>query len=295
MPAAQERGTRDTYCFFTIMSGPNRWSESTGSTARGSNDPKPIVPEEEPYRSEDGEYDYVPPEGYAARKSRQVPHFLDRTIDSCRQEDHMESCFAFRQPCQWYMDKEFVTLLVERDIHTIKGPSNRSPFCKRQMAMDSVSWCLFWEKRHEFDHLLRFQADLFRHVIGWLTQDEEEEFKRKCDAVYIAMTDRTKKPNHFYVSKDLSKFRRHSKKTHLCNAASTVNLGTTFTGLEWNNPIRHHMTAQDVAALLLCAAMTRAGSRSRSMSVGLGSHLHFHQHNHGILELVPLTDTQIKS
>ena len=69
MPAAQERGTRDTHCSFTTMSGPNRWSKSTGSTAQGSKDPNPTVPEEEPYRSEDSECDYEPPEGYAARKS----------------------------------------------------------------------------------------------------------------------------------------------------------------------------------------------------------------------------------
>ena len=59
-------------------------------------------------------------------------------------------------------------------------------------------------------------------------------------------------PNHFCVSKDLSKYPRHSKKTRLFDEAGTVNLGTTFTELDWNNPIRPHMTAQDVAALLLC-------------------------------------------
>ena len=67
-----------------------------------------------------------------------------------------------------------------------------SPFCRRQMAMNSVSWCLFWDKRHEFDHFLKFQADLIRHVAGWLTQ-EAEEFKRTCDAVYVDMNSKTRK------------------------------------------------------------------------------------------------------
>ena len=111
MPAAQERGTRDTHCFFTTMSGPNRWSKSTGSTAQGSKDPNPTVPEEEPYRSEDSECDYEPPEGYAARKRREVPHFMDRTIETRSKEDHMGFCFAIRQKCAWYNDKEFVKLL----------------------------------------------------------------------------------------------------------------------------------------------------------------------------------------
>ena len=60
MPAAQ-----DTHCFFTTMSGPNRWSKSTGMTARGSRDRIPTIQEEEeePYRSEDSEYDQEPPRG----------------------------------------------------------------------------------------------------------------------------------------------------------------------------------------------------------------------------------------
>ena len=55
---------------FTIMSGPNRWSKSTRSTAQGS---IPTIREEEgQYQSEDSEYDYEPPGGFAARKSREV-------------------------------------------------------------------------------------------------------------------------------------------------------------------------------------------------------------------------------
>ena len=63
----------------------------------------------------------------------------------------MEFCFAFRQQCAWYQDKGYVyvKLSVERGIHTNKGPANMSSFCRLQMAMDSVSWCLYWEKRHE--------------------------------------------------------------------------------------------------------------------------------------------------
>ena len=97
----------------------------------------------------------------------------------------------------WTLEKEYVKLFVERGIDTIKGPLDMSPFCKRQKAMDAVSWCLFWERRHEFDHFLKFQADLIRHIISWLTQDEEDAFKRKCDAVDVGMTDKGKKSTHF--------------------------------------------------------------------------------------------------
>ena len=116
----------------------------------------------------------------------------------------MEFCIAFRQECQWYQDKEFVKLLIERGRRSIIGPRDMSPFDKHQMAMDAVSWCLFWEKRHEFNHFLKFEADLTRHLLGWLTQDEENEFKEKFEAVKVAMNDRYQKSNYFYVSTALS-------------------------------------------------------------------------------------------
>ena len=165
----------------------------------------------------------------------------------------MEFVFAFRQQCAWYNDKEFFKLLVDRGIHSIKGPRDMSLFCRRQVAMDSASWCLFWENRHEFDHFLRWQADLIRHVIGWLTQAEEDEFRSKCDAVNVYMTSKSgKKSNHFFVSKALSGFLRPSKKKYLFNESGTVNLGSACTELDKSNPIRLRMTAQDVGALLLC-------------------------------------------
>ena len=134
----------------------------------------------------------------------------------------MEFGFAFRQQCAWYNDKEYVTLFVEGGIHAIKGPANMSPFCRRQMAMDSVSWCLFWEKRHEFDQFLRCQARL------------EGSPTISMSATLF---------RHFL---------RHSKKTYLFNESGTVNLGSTFTELGRSNPVQLRMTAQDVAALLLC-------------------------------------------
>ena len=95
-----------------------------------------------PYLIEDDERQ-PPPEGYADRKSREVPHHMNRTQETRPHEDHMEFCFASRLQCAWYEDKEFVKLSVEKGIHTIKGPANMPPFCRHQMAMDSVSWCLF--------------------------------------------------------------------------------------------------------------------------------------------------------
>ena len=102
---------------------------------------------------------------------------------------------AFRQQCAWYEDKEYVKLSVERVIHTIKRPSDMPPIFRHQMAMDSVSWCLYWEKRHEFDHFLEWQAEFIRHLSCWLTEEEEDEFKRKCDSFYVGMESKAVSPD----------------------------------------------------------------------------------------------------
>ena len=75
-----------------------------------------MFPNEEAYRSEDSEYDNVPPEGYAARQSMEVPQ--ERTAESRREEDHMMYCYSFRQECQRYMNKELVKLLIERGMNS---------------------------------------------------------------------------------------------------------------------------------------------------------------------------------
>ena len=57
---------------------------------------------------------YQPPlGGLVARRSREVPHHMDRTLERLPHEDHMEFCFALRQQCAWYNDKEFEKLSVE--------------------------------------------------------------------------------------------------------------------------------------------------------------------------------------
>ena len=128
-----------------------------------------------------------------------------------------------------------------------------SPLCRHQMAMDSVSWCLYWEKRHEFDHFLKWQAEFIRHLIGcWLTQEEEDEIKRKCDSFYVDMTSKQgSESNYFGTSKALSGKLRHCRKRYLFNASGTMSLGNAFAELDWQNPLRLRMSPSDFAALLL--------------------------------------------
>ena len=59
-----------------------------------------------------------------------------------------------------------------------------SMFVKKQMFMDAVSWALFWENKNEFDPFTRWQADTIRHIQGWLTQHEEDEFVKTQKAIY---------------------------------------------------------------------------------------------------------------
>ena len=120
MPAAQDKGTGDTFCFLA-MSGPNRWNRDQESTARGSNDPPNPSQDDQAYHSEDSEYDGR--QEYTARKSREFPKDTTlRTPEFRAQEDHHEFCFAFRQECQWYQDKEMVRLLRTRGNSPILGP-----------------------------------------------------------------------------------------------------------------------------------------------------------------------------
>ena len=91
-----------------------------------------------------------------------------RAPESRAEEDHHEFSYSFRQECQWYEDKEVVRLLRKRGNPPIQGPRDMSPFVKRQMLMDAVSWSVFWEKRHEFDPFTRWHADFIRYMFGWL-------------------------------------------------------------------------------------------------------------------------------
>ena len=142
-------------------------------------------------------------------------------------------------------------LSAQRGTHKITGPRDMSMFVKRQMLMDAVSWAMFWEKRHEFDRFTRWQADFIRHVHGWLTQEEEDEFVKTQKAVYHDMT-ANKGSQYFRVSKALSGFLRHSDLHYLFDTEGTVNIASVFNGLAHNNPIRKQMTPSDFAALLLC-------------------------------------------
>ena len=152
MPAAQVKGTRDNFCFFT-MSGPNRRSRNQESMARSPHDPPNRDQEDQAYQNEDSEYD-EPQSGYTARKSREFPVDSTLRIQEERgfrvQEDHHEFSFSCRQECQWYQDKEMVRLLRRRGNPPIFGPRDMSIFTKKQILMDAVSWNLYWEKRHGF-------------------------------------------------------------------------------------------------------------------------------------------------
>ena len=178
---------------------------------------------------------------------------MDRTLDTCPHEDHMEFCFAFRQQCAWYNEKEFVKLSVERGIHAIQGPANMSSQASVDIRWQWIQFHgLYLEKRHEFDHFLTWQAEFIRYLIGWLTQDGENEFQRKCDSFFVDMASKHgSKPNYFRTSRALSGKLRHCEKRCLFNASGTMSLGNAFAELDWQNPLRLRMSPSDFAALLL--------------------------------------------
>ena len=245
MPAAQE-GTSETLFCFLAMSGPHRWNRGE-STARGSAEPPPSS-QDQGYISEDSHYDDVE----STRKSREFPS--DMTIRTRRfreTEDHNQYNYGYRDQCQWYQDSEYVKLSAKRSTPGVEGPRNMPMFVKRQMLMDAVSWALFWENKNEFDPFTRWQADFIRHIQGWLTQHEEDEFVKTQKAINNGIMSK-KGSQYFRVSKAFSGFLRHSEKLFLFDTEGTANIGSVFSELAHNNPIKKRMSPCDFAALLLC-------------------------------------------
>ena len=76
------------------------------------------------------------------------------------------------------------------------------------------------EKRHEFDHFLKWQAEFIRHLIGWLTQEEENDFQKKCDSFYVTLQASTA------VSPTISKLARLSQESSgiVKSASRSMNL-----------------------------------------------------------------------
>ena len=106
VPAAQEKETRDTFCYFT-MAGSNRWNR-TSSQAQGSDDPHPNISRRDDDTNDEAGH-------YAVGSDREVPQHRPYAVWS--NENHIEYCYGHRHEADW-KESTFTRFYREREICT---------------------------------------------------------------------------------------------------------------------------------------------------------------------------------
>ena len=149
MPAAPKAvESRRSRCFFT-MSSSNQWTRASAAEAQASSSSR-RRPEFPGSQYDDEERRNSPPGGYAAREIEEILPEQQRNPSTLPKENHI----AF---CAWFQSREGLRKKRARTNHCILGPNNMSVFNRHQMAIDSISWILYWGSEHrEFDVALKW-------------------------------------------------------------------------------------------------------------------------------------------
>ena len=142
MPAAQEAESRGSHCFFT-MSSSSRWNRTSAAT---SSDQAHSSNRGQGYPSYSGFDQRHSADGYALRRSEEIPAEQFRTPETLPHEDHLAFCYNYRQQTDWYQAHSRVRKMRERNIHTLMGPHNMRSTDRLEMFMDAIAWILHWEK-----------------------------------------------------------------------------------------------------------------------------------------------------
>ena len=153
MPAAQEAESREPYCFFN-MSSSSRWNRTS---AAASSDQAQSSNRGQEYHSSG--VDASGPhsaDGYALRRSEEIPADRFRTPSTLPNEDHLAFSNGYRHQTDWFQAHERVRKKRDRNLHTLMGPHNMKSTDRYEMFMDVISWILYWGTSHgEFDDSLR--------------------------------------------------------------------------------------------------------------------------------------------
>ena len=78
-------------------------------------------------------------DGYALRRSEEIPADRFRTPSSLPNEDHLSFCYDYRRQTDWFHVHENVRKRRERDLHTLMGPHNMRATDRYEMFMDSIA------------------------------------------------------------------------------------------------------------------------------------------------------------
>ena len=153
MPAAQEAESRGSHCFFN-MSSSSRWNRTS---AAASSDQAQSSNGGQEYRSSGIDATGThSADGYALRRSEEIPADRFRTPSTLPNEDHLAFCYNYRQKTDWYQAHSRVRKMRERNLHTLMGPHNMRSTDRYEMFMDVISWILYWGTTNgEFDDSLK--------------------------------------------------------------------------------------------------------------------------------------------
>ena len=249
MPAAQEEESRESHCFFN-MSSSNRWSRTS---AAASSDQAQSSNRGQEYPSYAGFDQAHSADGYALRRSEEIPAEKFRTPATLPKEDHLAFCYNYRKTTDWYQAQDRLRKIRSRNLHTLMGPHNMKSTDRHEMFMDVIAWILHWGTTHgEFDDSLKWISEFLKYLCGFTNQAEENWFDRRCDEFYVDMTGPQRKSYYMRCSKRLSNVLRHCRDKTLFTSCGAMNISMLFDQMQGDNPKEYHMTGADFAAMLLC-------------------------------------------
>ena len=250
MPAAQKAESRGSYCFFN-MSSSRRWNRT--SAAASSDQAQSSNRGQEYHSSGNDATGTHSSDGYALRRSEEIPDDRFRTPSTLPNEDHLSFCYDYRRQTDWFQAHERVRKKRERNLHTLMGPHNMRPTDRHEMFMDAIAWILHWGTSHgEFDESLKWTSSFLKYLCGFTTQAEENWFDERCNDFHVDMTSSSRRSYYMSCSKKLSNVLRHCRDRTLFNASGAMNISLLFDQMQGDNPKEYHMSGADFAAMLLC-------------------------------------------
>ena len=252
MPAAQEVESRRSHCFFTVSSS-NRLTRTSAAESRAQAQSSNRGQEYRDSNDDDEVRRRESFDGYALRRSEEIPDNQFRTPATLPNEDHLAFSNGYRRRTEWFHARERVRQKRNRNLHTVMGPNDMTATDRHEMFMDVISRILIWGKRHgEFDDSLRWIAEFLKYLCGFTTQDEEGWFDDLCNRFNIDMTGPARNSYYLGCSKSLSNVLRHCRDKTLFTDGGSMNISELFDQMRGQNPKQYNMSGSDFAAMLLC-------------------------------------------
>ena len=290
MPAAQEVESRGSHCYFN-MSSSSRWNRT--SAAESSDQAQSRNRGQEYHSSKVDDSGTHTSDGYALRRSEEIPDNQFRTPQTLPGEDHLAFSNGYRRRTEWFHAHERVRKKRNRNLHTLMGPHNMQYNNRHEMFMDVISWILYWGTSHgEFDDSLKWIAGFLKYLCGFTTQEEEDWFDGRCNALNVDLTSSSRKSYYMGCSKKLANLLRHYRDKTLFTTSGSMNISILFDQMQGDNPKEYHMSGAD---LLPCyCAIPNKDALWRSTCNGSGIHIAQLQHIHSTFVLVLFKDIATK-